>query len=112
MKKIFIAGIPAMNFGSNNYSYGLEAITFNPKDITPEQIVELEGCYLHPTCAPNSEEIFALMGTQEQYDKFYEDAIENHCVMMASREYDIMSEYEEFSKLKDKLLSEFTPWFK
>ena len=75
MKNITVAGIPAQNYGSNNYSQGMEVIIFNPKDISVEKVKELPNVFLHPACEPNELEIFALLGTVEQFERFYEDTI-------------------------------------
>lgn len=111
MKKILIAGIPANDFGVNNYSYGMSPITFSPKDIKVEDVHKLEGCFLHPTERPNSEEIFALLGTEEQYINFCAETKENYCVGKAALQYSIMGQYEEFCKLRDQYLKEYKRWF-
>lgn len=103
MKKQNINGIEYTNFGSNNYSRGMEAVVFNPKDITPEDVHNLEGFYLHPTCEPNSLEIFALKGTLQNYVDFTDEVRRNESSLKASQrlnsfDFDVYDtpEYQEF----------------
>lgn len=110
------SGISYYNFGSNNYSCGMEAVIFNPDDITPAQVHFLDGFYLHPTEEPNSLEIFALKGTESEYADFT-DTCKRHVAYKAMLDSfgwpDTWT--EETSKaaheLKDKIIAEFKPWF-
>ena len=66
MKKVYVCGIKADSYGISLQSFGLEAIIFNPQDISPERVQDLPGVYLHPIQEANDLEIFALRGTKEQ----------------------------------------------
>ena len=114
MKKIEINGISADNYGSNNYSCGMEGIVFSTKDITVEQVKLLPNVFLHPTVEPNSYEIFALLGTKEQYEEFLKDAKESHCANKAFNELGHPRNDNEWNKLKSRikeLEAEFKPWY-
>lgn len=71
MSYITIQGVPAYAFGANNYSNGLNPVTFHPKDVSVQEIKEMKGVFLNPFSSPNSLEIFALVGTDEQYHSWY-----------------------------------------
>lgn len=109
METIIINGIKA-NLFNKTYN-GMDALTFHLNDIKPLDVLKLEGVFLHPTESPNSIEIFALKGTQEQYDEFCKTHKQAYCSLIASAKYDILTEYEEFSKLQNELLSNYKFWF-
>lgn len=116
MKTIEIQGHKCTNFGSNNYSHGMEAVVFNPKDLTAKEVAALPGVFLHPTCKPNSLEIFALLGTQEQFKKFYKSAVEQYASNKAIKEFG-MPEHSDrdtwgkIHKLIEELEESFKPWY-
>lgn len=76
MENIFIGGIQFINFGANNYSCGMELIACDnpPKDLIDKFLAGTNGferVWLNP-CAPCTEYTFyGVMGTYEQYKKFY-----------------------------------------
>ena len=114
MNKIEINGHKATDFGTNNYSCGMRAIIFNPNEVTIEEVKELPGVFLHPTVRPNSLEIFALLGTDEQFIEFYNSAVESHCSKQAFRELGNPTDKEGWKKLSnhvDELKSSFIPWY-
>jgi len=116
MEKLTINGHVACNFGSNNYSHGMEAIVFNPSMTTIEQVKNLPNVFLHPTVEPNSLEIFALLGTQEQFDGFFKDAKETYCSQQAVKElggipsYNNEGAWKKIHEREDELWAEFKPW--
>lgn len=73
MKKTIINGVAFNNFGSNNYSDGMELITLYP---CPDNMVQdvldgkYPGVYLNPS-APCREEFYGVLGTEEQYKELY-----------------------------------------
>lgn len=116
MNTIIISGHTANNFGSNNYSYDMEAIVFNHKDITVREVEKLPNVFLHPTVEPNSLEIFALLGTKEQFDKFYASAVATHCSKKAidkfgMPDYSDRDAWNELNSYRKDLESEFVPWY-
>lgn len=115
MKITTIQGITANNFGSNNYSCGMEAIIFNPQDTTVEQVRILPGVFLHPTCEPNSLGIFALLGTKEQFDEFYLRCVKSEITKrVIGGNIPDMSDIEAWKLLNEKidiLVKEFVPWY-
>ena len=116
MKTIQIGGYTAQNFGSNNYSHEMEAIIFNPKDITPEQVKSLPNVFLHPTCEPNSMEIFALLGTKEQFDSFYKSEKSSYCSKKAVDKfglpkYDDRETWNKLHAYEKELESSFKAWY-
>lgn len=102
------------NYGSNNHSCGMEAVTIKP-EYSKEEILEA-GLFLHPTLKPNSCETFALKGTQEQFDKFLISAKESKAAKQAFNEFG-MPHYEDretWDKIhaRCKELEEaFVPWY-
>ena len=108
------------NFGSNNYSCGLEAITLSaPKVdlIEAEVYAKANGLYLHPTLAANKCEVFLLKGTFAQYAKFAIQCRDQEASKKAMSELGISVgnlmngsyNHEALSELKDKYEDEFTP---
>jgi hypothetical protein len=78
MKKITINDVVFCNFGSNNYSEGMELVSSYPCD--PQMIEDVllgryslgeKQVFLNPS-APCGEEFFGVLGTQEQYKELYE----------------------------------------
>lgn len=76
MEKLNIAGYEFNNFGSNNYSNGMELITSTDR---PSEIVEkvkrkepgFENIWLNPSAPCSDFEFFGVLGTEEQYLQFY-----------------------------------------
>lgn len=76
MEKFTINGIEFNNFGSNNYSDGMELIscTNPPKDLIQRVLDnEFHGIYLNPSAPCSDFEFFGLFGTKEQYQKAYKN---------------------------------------
>jgi len=69
MTKFELNGVTFCNFGSNNYSNGMELITCYPMPDNMIQRVlngEFHGVYLNPS-APCCEEFYGVLGTPDQY---------------------------------------------
>lgn len=101
-------------FGSNNYSHGMIAVTIKP-EFSKEEILEA-GLFLHPTVEPNSYETFGLQGTQEQFDKFYQSAVDSYCAKRAVRElgmphYSDRKAWSKVNKRAKELSKNFIPWY-
>jgi len=117
MEKIDINGHIAVNFGSNNYSHGVKAVIFNPATISVEQVKALPSIYLHPTLKPNSLEIFALMGSDKQFEEFYKSAKETYCSQKAVEKFGGIPQYDDKATWKqihdeeDRLWNDFQPWY-
>lgn len=112
MNKETINGIKYTNFGSNNYSRGLEAVTFDPKDITPEEVAKLPGFFLHPSELPNNYDIFALKGTFPQYLEFMKAVVDNKATTYAVNKLGYEPEsWDEFKKIEQEFKDNFKPWF-
>lgn len=116
MKKVALnSKVQYTTFGSNNYTNGMEAVIFDPETITWEEIRCVEGFYLNPFYKPNSQEIFSLKGTQEQYSKWYRDGIVTHSTKKAVQKYGLRFNDEcinrQREELIEKLCLEFKPWY-
>lgn len=116
MKTISIQGIEATNFGSNNYSHGMEAIIFDARKTNVEEIKKLDNVFLHPTIKPNSMEIFAVLGTKEQFAKFYNSAKDSYCAKKAVDRFGLpkSDDRETWNKLhqyEEELNSNFKAWY-
>lgn len=76
MEKINIEGYEFNNFGSNNYSNGMELITSTDR---PSEIIEkvkyqepgFENIWLNPSTPCSTSEFFGFLGTEEQYKQVY-----------------------------------------
>ena len=105
------------NYGTSTDSCGLEAVIFDAKTISWQDVQKRTGIFLHPTVKPNSQEIFALKGTKEQFDKFYKKAVNGHCTKKAVDKLELPDSPDDttgWSKLRiriDLLKDEFQPWY-
>lgn len=112
MNKETVNGIEYTNFGSNNYSRGLEAVSFDPKDITPEEVSKLPGFFLHPSLEPNSCEIFALKGTFPQYLEFLKVVVDVKATEYAVSIFGLNPQsWDEFRETEQRFKDRFRPWF-
>lgn len=112
------SGIEYINFGIGAYTQGMEAITFNPKDITFKQVMEMEkeGIFLHPTLEPNSLEIFALKGTKEQYKDLYQMGKDLYVTIGVMSRFGFPTSWNDeeivaVQEYSDKLYEEYRPWY-
>ena len=80
MTKFELNGVTFCNFGSNNYSHGMELVTCYPM---PENMVErvlngeFHGVWLNPSCdcSGNCSEFYGVFGTPKQYYGLKEDGL-------------------------------------
>ena len=117
MKSIIINGMLGMNFGENNYSNGMEAITFNTMMNSVDRIMNTEGLFPHPTQEPNALEVYMLKGTKEQYNELYPQLVESYCTsqVLSTNGIPSMSDRDAWSNLAEKIEEEvinFVPWYK
>ena len=116
MKKELLYGYSILNFGENNYSYGMEAIIFDPKEVTPEKVNTLKQVYLHPTLPANGLEIFAVKGSEESYQKFLNACIDQDTTKKAFAKFgrpDI-NDIEGWKRIDREVeinKKKFKPWF-
>lgn len=104
MNKIKINDVVFCNFGSNNYSYGMELVSSYPCD--PQLIEDVllgrysigeKRVFLNPS-APCESEFFGLLGTEEQYEKVYE---RQAGAQIAKIQLDYINEYAAEKNLED-----------
>ena len=122
MEKITINDVVFCNFGSNNYTCGMELVSSYPCD---PQIIEdvLLGRYslgekqvfLNPS-APCGEEFFGVLGTQEQYNEFYVNQKDAQISKMILDDLGGMSGLmsatrEEYKAAKDKAEANYKDWW-
>lgn len=118
MKKMTINGVEFCNFGSNNYSGGMDLITCYPM---PENMVEevlqgkYPGVFLNPS-APCREEFYGFFGTPEQYKEVCKEQrecqISKACIEKAggfenAREMPI----KEWRKIQAQCRAEYKDWW-
>lgn len=115
MKTLVINGVEFCNFGSNGYSHGMELITCYPM---PKNLIQdvldgkYEGVYLNPS-APCNEEFYGVLGTEEQYEEFYEEQKDAQIAKAMMQYLDIhKATPEEYRKAKEKIESEYKDWWK
>lgn len=78
MKKMIINGVEFCNFGSINYSDGMELVTAYPcYDGMVQDVLDgkYPGVYLNPS-APCGEEFFGVFGTERQYRELYKHQVD------------------------------------
>lgn len=120
MKTTIINGVEFCNFGSNNYTNGMELISCYP---APENIVKdvldgkYPGVFLNPSAACG-EEFFGLLGTEEQHKEVYVQQVDAQKARIAMR---ILGEWgtgffgaDSFMLLKANKLAEeqYKDWWK
>ncbi len=81
MKKTNIAGYEFNNFGSNNYSNGMELITSTDRPLEIIEKVKLqepgfENIWFNPSAPCSEFEFFGLLGSQEEYEKTYKEQVD------------------------------------
>ena len=119
MEKVTIHGVAADNYGSSPYSHGMDAIIFSTKNTSIEEVSEMDGVYLNPIKEADDLDIFALQGTQEQYEKLYFELVESHCASEAFRlvnggkmpDKNDKETRDAIQVMKKELERMFVPWF-
>ena len=116
MKTIKIGKYEVTSFGVNNYSCGMEAITIKTKDISINEVQELDGVYLHPTLEPDSIDIYCLLGTAEQFKEFYNSCVQSYSVKQAVKDLGMpnKSDDDKWSLITDhseEIRTKFVPWY-
>lgn len=104
----WIKGQRVLNMGVNNYSHGMELLVFNAKTITPQEVAVLaDNIWLNPTAKADSHDIFALRGTEEQFNSLFERQRESYAVQQAYRRLGhINFKVEELPEFIN-----FKPWY-
>ena len=121
MKKINIAGYEFNNFGSNNYSNGMELITSTDKPLEIIKKVKLqepnfENIWFNPSAPSNDEEFFGVLGTKEQYSEFYKRQREAQIAELLLKKFGSWAEIvhldnEEFEEAKKEIESTYKDWW-
>jgi len=116
MEKIEIRKVPVIRTFANNYTFGMEGLIFNTRDISVEEVKTLPNVYLHPTVKPIEDEIYALWGDSSQWNKFYRSAVESYCTRKAvdkygMPEYDDRAAWKKLNKYTEELANNFIPWY-
>ena len=119
MKKFTINGIEFNNFGSNNYSCGMELVTVNnpSKDFVQRVLKgEFYGIYLNPSAPCCEEEFFGVFGTSEQYKEFYKRQREAQITELLIKKFGSWAQIaeldnEEFREAKKEIESTYKDWW-
>lgn len=118
MTKFELNGVTFCDFGSNNYSYGMELITCYPM---PENMVErvlngeFHGVWLNPS-SPCGEEFYGIFGTKKQYNEFYKA---QRAGMISTRVMELLggfdamrtATHEQFKEAEAQATSEYKDWW-
>lgn len=124
METIKIQDFEFCNFGSNNYSHGMEAI-YAHRDQLPipvscliERIIrgEFYGIWLNPSAPCSSKEFYGFFGTEEQYRKLYKDQRESQIAKIAIRKLGginsmLNASVEEHRKADEEAEKEYIDWW-
>lgn len=115
MKKDNLNLIEFDNYGINNYSNGMECIVFNHKNTTLQTIINLPNIFLNPILKPNSLEVFAFKGTQQQYNKLHGQLIESYCTKQAfdkigRPDFKDVEAWDKINEYKEDLIKNFVSW--
>ena len=122
MKKFTINGIEFNNFGSNNYSNGMELVTVTnpPKGLIGRVLVRVEpgfeNIWLNPSAPCNDFEFFGVLGTEEQYSEFYKKQREAQIAKLLIKKFGSWAEIaeldnEEFKEAKEEIESAYKDWW-
>jgi len=107
------------DFGISASSCGMHAVAFDATTMTLDEVIALEGVFVHPTIHPNSFEIFALKGTLEQYLEFCSQIADTNAKKQAIIEFDWhpgkwawdSEEQAAFNNRVIELYTNFKPWY-
>ena len=118
MTKFELNGITFCNFGSNNYSHGMELITCYPMPDNMVQRVlngEFHGVWLNPA-TPCDEEFYGFFGTKDQYKELYKrqrDGVISTRVIELLGGFDVMetASKEQFDTAQHQAESEYKDWW-
>lgn len=112
MEQTTICGMTATVFGVNNYSNGMNPVVFaSPYNLGSIKQLKSCGYFLNPFAEPDSEGVYALRGTEEQFKDFFEEGKEAWATKEAQKKFSLMNEWEQFSKFQGDLLKSFVPWY-
>lgn len=117
MEKITINDVVFCNFGSNNYSEGMELVSSYPCN---PQLVEdvLLGRYslgerrvfLNPS-APCGSEFFGVLGTEEQYKNLYKEQRDAQIAKKVLSMVDMGASDEQWREAQRKAEEEYQDWW-
>jgi len=121
MKKINIVGYEFNNFGSNNYSNGMQLITSTDRPLEIIEKVKLqepgfECVWLNPSAPSNDSEFFGVLGTEEQYSEFYKRQREAQIAELLLKRFGSWAEIvhldnEEFKEAKEEIEASYKDWW-
>lgn len=116
MAQIIINGIEGYAFGENNYSGGMNPVTFDPRKYSLEQIRLLPGVFINPFAKMNGCEIFTLVGTLEQFSKWYLQGIKSYASKKAVAKYGIppfndREAWDKIHAMEEEVQKNFIPWY-
>ena len=121
MKKINIAGYEFNNFGSNNYSNGMQLITSTDRPLEIIEKVKLqepgfECVWFNPSAPSNDSEFFGVLGTEEQYSEFYKRQREAQIAELLLKRFGSWAEIahldnEEFKEAKEEIEASYKDWW-
>ena len=107
-----INGLECWNNGSNNYSYGMEAIMFDAKKYTIDDIKSINGVFLLPSLEPDGYEIYALKGNEEQFSKFYKACRDHDVSVILNNEFDYSNmDINIYRNRRKELMEEWKAWY-
>lgn len=113
MKTIIINGTTFDNFGSNNYSCGMDLITCYPasnqliKDVLAGKY---PGVYLNPS-APCSTEFYGVYGTPEQYAQFYKRQREAQISRQVAEKVGWNFAHPDFLSIQSEVEATYKDWW-
>ena len=107
-------GIEVYNMGTNNYSEGMEAVIFRTQDV--DKVKSLPNVYLHPSIKPDESGIYTIVGTEENYKKFYQSVVKSNAAKQAFNEigqpnYDDREAWDKIHNRCMELEETFKPWY-
>lgn len=112
MDKVSINGVWFADFGSNNYSCGMHLIS-TCAAITVEQVLagEFPGVYLNPSAPWTDEECFCVLGTPEQYEKFYQNQVDAQISKRLCEQGGLGLPIYAYRELRESIENEYKDWW-
>lgn len=119
-------GLEMTNFGTNNYSGGMELIYCYRKEGDVMSIVkkvldgEMYGVWLNPSAKCTPFEFYGLFGTQEQYKEMYTSLVDSCIATEVVSRFGSIDNYIKTSHKDCKVINEveqqvrssYTDWWK
>lgn len=113
MKTIIINNTEFVDFGANNYSYGMHLVSATmEKDLIWKVLHgHYPGIYLNPSAPCDSNVFYGVFGTEEQYVEFYKAQKDAQIAKMLFNKLHVNCSSLDFDKAKQNATACYFDWW-